>query len=257
VRRAAFEIQKPRYNPTFARRTFSFPPRAFDAGAVRHGTLAKLPPFRAVIATYGRAATLSNVDEGWWLNEHTWRIKTLADHQRGNRGTDPNDSRAGYFTGAGSFSVMAYGIERVCDAHDHTFFRNVDAERDAGPVDGLLEYLENIDYSPARCPVAAPYRPSPLRERRALDRLRDRPRVESARQRARCPWRYARSDTARAPGEKRVCDAEQRDQGTNPGGSRARVHAWRLVLVHLPQKEAVHVRREREVRRHPDSSLPR
>jgi hypothetical protein len=103
-----------------------------------------------VIATYGRADTLSNVDEGWWLNEHTWRIKTLADHRRGTRGTDPNDSRAGYFTRARSFSVMAYRIERVYDAHDHSFFRKVDAERDAGPVDGLLEHLENVDYSPAR-----------------------------------------------------------------------------------------------------------
>ena len=39
------------------------------------------------------------------------------------------------------------------DAHDHLFTRNVDSEGDAGPVDGLLEYLDNIDYSPARCPI--------------------------------------------------------------------------------------------------------
>jgi hypothetical protein len=148
-----FEIQELRYNPTFPKRTFSFPPGAFDAGALRRATLAKLPPFRAVIATYGRAGTLSNVDEGWWLNERTWRSKTLVDHQRGRRGPDPNDSRAGYFTGAGSFSVMAHGTEMEYDAHGHTFFRNVDAGQDAGAVDELLAYLDNIDYSPARCPI--------------------------------------------------------------------------------------------------------
>jgi hypothetical protein len=106
-----------------------------------------------VVATYGRAGTLSNVDEGWWLNERTWRSKTLVDHQSGSRGTGLSDNRYGTFTGAGSFTVMAHGIEMVYDAHDHIFAREVDAEQDAGPVDDLLGYLENIDYSPAHCPI--------------------------------------------------------------------------------------------------------
>jgi peroxiredoxin len=148
-----FKIQKLRYNPTFPNRTFSFPPGAFDAGAVRQATLAKLPPFRAVIAVNDGRRLGSYVDEGWWLNEHTWRIKTLVEHPRGKRGNDANDSRYGGFTGAGSFSVMAHGTEMVYAAHDHIFSRNVDDEQDAGPVDGLLEYLDNIDYSPARCPI--------------------------------------------------------------------------------------------------------
>jgi hypothetical protein len=115
--------------------------------------LAKLPPFHAVIAGNNGRRVGSYVDEGWWLNERTWRSKTLVDHQRGGSGPDPNDSRYGNFTGAGSFSVMAHGTERIYNAHDHTFSTNVDAGLDAGPADGLLEYLDNIDYSPARCPI--------------------------------------------------------------------------------------------------------
>jgi hypothetical protein len=151
--KGGFEIQKLRYNPTFPKRTFSFPPGAFDAGATQRAIIAKLPPFRAVVAVNEGRRVGSYVDEGWWLNEHTWRIKTLVEHPRGRRGNDANDSRYGSFTGPGSFSVMAHGIERVYDAHDHTFAREVDSEQDAGSVQELLLYLDNIDYSPARCPI--------------------------------------------------------------------------------------------------------
>jgi hypothetical protein len=153
--KGGFEIQKLRYNPTFPKRTFSFPPGAFDAGATQRAILAKLPPFRASVAVNNGRRVGSYVDEDWWMNERTWRIKTLVDvdHLRGSSGPDPNDSRAGKFTGAGSFSVMSHGTEMEYDARDHTFARNVDAEQDAGPVNDLLGYLDNIDYSPARCPI--------------------------------------------------------------------------------------------------------
>jgi hypothetical protein len=149
-----FEVERLRYDPTFSGGTFSVtaPPGAFDAGALRRATLAKVPPFRAVIAVNDGRRVGSYVDEGWWLNERTWRSQTLVDHQRGRSGPDPNDSRSVDFTGAGSFSVMAHGIEMIYNAHDHTFTSNVDDGGDAGPVDGLLGYLGN-GYSPARCPV--------------------------------------------------------------------------------------------------------
>jgi peroxiredoxin len=138
--KGGLEVQQLRYNPAFARGTFSAPRRAFDAAAAaRQATLAKLPPFHAVFAVYGSGGApgpISHVDEGWWRNEHTWRSKTLVADQRG-----------GNFTGAGSFSVMAHGTQTAYNAHDHTF-SSIDLGVGSDPAQALID-----DYSPARCPI--------------------------------------------------------------------------------------------------------
>jgi hypothetical protein len=49
---------------------------------------------------------------------------------------------------------MAHGTERIDNAHDHAFSRNVDAGQDAGPVEELLEYRRRS--SPPLRPASAP-----------------------------------------------------------------------------------------------------
>jgi peroxiredoxin len=139
--KGGFEIQKLRYNPTFPKRTFSFPPGTFDPAAAMRATLAKLPPFHAVIADYGPGQHY--VDEAWWQNEHTWRTKRLVN-------LPPR--RSANYTGAGSFTVLAHGTEGSYTAHDKTFTRE-HTPGDAGPALQLLPYLQNQDISPARCPI--------------------------------------------------------------------------------------------------------
>jgi hypothetical protein len=140
--KGGFEIQKLRYNPAFARGTFSAPPGAFDAAAAMRAILATLPPFHAVISVdYGRGQDY--VDEAWWQNEHTWRTKRLVDRSR---------QRGGNYIGAGSFEVLAPGTLGSYTAHDHTFTRE-STRGDAGPAVQLLGYLQNQDISPARCPI--------------------------------------------------------------------------------------------------------
>lgn len=145
--KGGFEIERLRYNPPFAPRTFSPPPGAYDAAAALQATLAKLPPFRAVIADYGQAGSrrwggpLSYVDEVWWLNEHTWRDQTLVDRQR-----RPNHG------GAGSFSVWAHGTTYSYTAHDKTYYPNSTPGATVPPPQ-LLDYMQGSLYSPARCPI--------------------------------------------------------------------------------------------------------
>jgi hypothetical protein len=143
--KGGLEVEQLRYNPAFGRGTFSAPRRPFDAAAAaRQATLAKLPPFHAVIASYGSGGTpgsISYLGDGWWLDEHTWRSEALLDHQRG-----------GNFTGAGSFSVKAHGTLDSYNAHDNTY-----GGVDGGPTVGLVaeDPAQELigDYSPARCPI--------------------------------------------------------------------------------------------------------
>jgi peroxiredoxin len=139
--KGGFEIERLRYNPAFARRTFSPPPGAFDAAAALHGTLAKLPPFRAVFTIHGPAGRGTYVDEVSWLNEHTWRDQTLSGHRLGS-----------IFSGAGSFSIWAHGTTYTYTAHDKTYYPSP-APGATIPPPQLLDYLQNSLYSPARCPI--------------------------------------------------------------------------------------------------------
>jgi peroxiredoxin len=143
--KGGFEIQKLRYNPAFARGTFSPPPGAFDAAATEQATLAKLPPFRAVIDVRGPGAE-NYVEEGWRLNGHTWRTQVLVDRSR---------RRSGNFIGAGSFSVQAHGTLGSYDAHEKTFSRG--SESLTALEDPAVQLLDltsrNQDISPARCPI--------------------------------------------------------------------------------------------------------
>jgi peroxiredoxin len=142
--KGGFEIERLRYNPPFSRETFSVtaPSGAFDPGARLQAALAKLPPFHAVIAAYGRAGRPSYVDEVWWLNGHTWRSQRLLDRTR-----DPN------FTGAGSFSVWAHGTLGSYNAHDKTFSRDSDVQPGPDPEGGQLLDVEYPLYSGVRCPI--------------------------------------------------------------------------------------------------------
>lgn len=143
--KGGFEIERLRYNPAFPKGTFSVaaPPGAIDIAARRHAALAKLPPFRAVIAVrYGRAGPPSYVDEAWWLNEHTWRRQVRYDSPRDPRG----------FQAAGSFSVWAHGHLDTYNAHDKTFSRSTTPDPGLDPALQLLA-VADLSYSAARCPV--------------------------------------------------------------------------------------------------------
>jgi peroxiredoxin len=84
----------------------------------------------------------SYVDEVWWQNEHTWRVQTLLDRQRGQG-----------FNGAGSFSIRAHGTMYIYTAHDKTHYSGRMPGAIVDPPPQLLDYLQNSAISPARCPI--------------------------------------------------------------------------------------------------------
>jgi hypothetical protein len=143
--KGGFEITHLQFNPTFPSGTFSAaaPPGAFDYAGRVQAALAKVPPFRAVVAArYGRATPTTYVDEVWWLNERAWRREVLFESRRDPRG----------FRGVGSFSIWANGRMGAYNAADKTFSRGSGPDSALDPAVQLLA-VEDSTYSTARCPI--------------------------------------------------------------------------------------------------------
>ncbi|MGN6795304.1 MAG: redoxin domain-containing protein [Streptosporangiaceae bacterium] len=140
--KGGFQVEHLRLRPSFPAGTFSVssPPGVTDYQAGLRAAAARVPPFRAVVS--GRSRGKSYVEEVWWLNSLTWRVKVLAGYVPGLG-----------LRGAGSFAVSAQGSPVASYNADDNSYSRSDLSPSANPVFDLLPAGAVYDYSTAGCPI--------------------------------------------------------------------------------------------------------